>query len=291
LEIAYEERGGSQKPPIILLHGFPDDIHTWDHVVEGLVSAAHRTLTPYLRGFGPTRFLDTSTPRSGQLSALTQDVVDFADAVGIQQFYLVGHDWGARAAYNVAALYPKRVLALVALSVGYGTNVPSQKLGYAQARAYWYQWFFATERGRAALERDRHNLCRFLWQTWAPRWRFDDATFQETAKSWDNPDFVEVSIHSYRHRWGNAKGDPRYDELEAQLAETPNITVPTTVLHGEDDGASLPDTSEAKEKFFTSDYVRRLIPKAGHFLPRETPDLVTEAILAVSRPNRGSSES
>jgi pimeloyl-ACP methyl ester carboxylesterase len=279
LEIAYEERGDAQKPAIILLHGFPDDVRTWDGVVEGLVPAGYRTVVPYLRGFGPTRFLDSSTPRSGQLSALTQDAIEFADALSMDRFFLVGHDWGARAAYNIAALWPERVIALVALSVGYGTNVPKQNLSFAQASAYWYQWYFGLEQGRMALARDRRNLCRYLWQTWSPAWTFDDETFETTAKSWDNPDFVQISIHSYRHRWGNADGDPRYDELEERLSDTPKIAVPTTVLHGKDDGATLPETSEGKEHLFSSDYIRRVIPDAGHFLPREKPAEVIKAIL------------
>jgi pimeloyl-ACP methyl ester carboxylesterase len=279
LAIAYEEEGAEASTPVILLHGFPDDARCWDRVVEALTAAGLRTLAPYLRGFGATRFLRADAPRSGQLAALTEDVIEFADALNASRFVLVGHDWGARAAYNVAAVYPERVSALVALSVGFGTNLPDQTLAYDQSRAYWYQWFFATERGRNALENDRRGLCKFLWQTWSPGWRFDDSTFEATAASFDNPDFVSVAIHSYRHRWGNAEGDPRYIALEARLRHASRIAVPTTVLHGADDRATLPAASEGKEKFFSRSYKRIVVPDAGHFLPRENPEAVSRAIL------------
>jgi len=279
LEIAYEERGDRRALPVVLLHGFPDDVRTWDGVLGALVDSGCRTLTPYLRGFGPTRFLDKETPRSGQLTAIGQDAIDFADALGIDEFVLVGHDWGARAGYVVAAIQPKRVRVLVAISVGYGTNSPNQIISFAQARAYWYQWYFGLERGRVVLEADRRGFCRYLWKTWSPGWCFDDATFERTARSFDNPDFIDIAIHSYRHRWGNAPGDPYYDGIEAIVAGTPIITVPTVVIHGEDDGATLPETSADKERFFTNTYKRYVLPNVGHFVQRERPDSVIKAIL------------
>ena len=284
LEVAYEDRGSPQAEPIILVHGFPDDIRTWDGVVAPLVDAGYRTLTPYLRGFGPTRFLEETALRTGQLAALGQDVIEFADAVGIERFMLVGHDWGARAAYIVAASWPERVRGLIALSVGYGTSTPRDRLSYDQARAYWYQWYFGLERGRVALEQDRRGLCRWLWSTWSPDWHFDEATFETTARSFDNPDFVEVSIHSYRHRWGDAPGDHRYDGIEARIAGLPRIGVATTVLHGADDGATFPETSAGKEQHFTGPYDRRVIDSVGHFVQRERPHAVVDAVLAQMRP-------
>jgi pimeloyl-ACP methyl ester carboxylesterase len=279
LEVAYEERGSPRGQPIILVHGFPDDVRTWDGVVGPLVDAGYRTLTPYVRGFGPTRFLDKATPRSGQLTALGQDLLEFADALQLGQFMLVGHDWGARAAYTVSALWPGRVRGLVILSAGYGTSRPQDQISYPQARAYWYQWYFGLERGRASLEQDRRGLCRWLWETWSPGWRFDPDTFEATARSFDNPDFVEISIHSYRHRWGNAPGDPRYEKIEARMASLPPINVPTTVIHGADDGATLPETSAGKERHFARSYERHLLPGVGHFVQRERPGAVVEAVL------------
>jgi len=279
LEIAYEEKGDRKNLPIILVHGFPDDVRTWDAVVSALVEAGYRTLTPYLRGFGRSRFLHEETPRSGQLTALGQDVIDFANALGIGKFILVGHDWGARAGYVVSVARPDRVRALLAISVGYGTNNPGQVISFAQARAYWYQWYFATERGRVAIESDRKGFCRKLWETWSPGWHFDDETFEETAKSFDNPDFVDIAIHSYRHRWGYAPGDPYYNNLEELVANAKLITVPTIVIHGEDDGATLPETSADKEKFFTNFYKRYVLSNVGHFVQRENPDFVVKAIL------------
>lgn len=279
LEIAYEDRGGPRGRPIILVHGFPDDIRTWDGGLGRLLDAGYRTLTPYVRGFGPTRFLEKTTFRSGQLAALGQDLIEFADAVGIDRFMLVGHDWGARAAYVVAALWPERLHGLVAVSVGYGTSRPQDRISYAQARAYWYQWYFGLERGRAALEDDRRTLCRWLWETWSPGWHFDDKMFETTAQSFDNPDFVEISIHSYRHRWGNAPGDPRYDWIEARMANLPPIDVPTTVIHGANDGATSAETSAGKERHFTRSYVRQVIAGVGHFVQRERPNAVIDAVL------------
>src|SRR3989441_3412303 len=197
---------------------------------------------------------------------------------------LVGHDWGARAAYIAAGLWPGRVQGLVALSVGYGTSTPKDQISYDQARAYWYQWYFGLERGRGALKQDRRKLCRWLWEAWSPGWHFDDATFETTARSFDNPDFVEISIHSYRHRWGNAPGDRRYDEIEARMATLPRIGVDTTVLHGADDGATFPETSAGKERLFTGPYERRGINSGGHLAPRERPHAVVEAGAAPLRP-------
>lgn len=283
LEIAYEERGDPHAPPIILVHGFPDDVRTWDGVVDALVNAGYRTLAPYLRGFGMTRFLDKNMQRSGQLAALGHDIIEFVDSMNIDRFILVGHDWGARAGYVIASLIPERVSALVVLSVGYGTNNPQQHISFAQAQAYWYQWYFHIERGRATLEQDRRGFCRYLWKIWSPTWRFDDKAFETTAQSFDNPDFVEIVIHSYRHRWGNAPGDPHYNDIEKHLANVSSIAVPTTMLHGADDGATLPESSAGKERHFTHTYTRHILPGVGHFVQREKPDAAINAILERAR--------
>jgi pimeloyl-ACP methyl ester carboxylesterase len=279
LNFAYEERGDPTAPVVLLLHGWPDDVRTWDVVVEELVRAGYRTITPYLRGFGPTMFRSQSLFRSGQLSALGRDVVELIEELNLRDLTLVGHDWGARAAYIVAALNPERLRGLVAISVGYGTNIPGQVISYAQARLYWYHWFFATDRGRVALESDRGSLCRYLWETWSPSWRFTQQEFETTAAPWNNPDWVTVTIHSYRHRWGNSAGDPDYEEIESRLAEPEPIQVPTIVLHGADDGATLPETSANRDRLFRAGYEREVILGAGHFVPRENPNVVLAAIL------------
>lgn len=279
LEVAYEERGEADSPPIVLLHGFPDDAKTWDKVVRPLANAGYRTIAPYLRGYGGTRFLDDATPRSGQLAALGQDLVEFVDALSLDRFTLVGHDWGARAAYIAAAGVPEKIAGLVILAVGYGTNDPDQKLPIEQVRNYWYQWFFNMEQGKRELEENRREFCRKLWETWSPGWNFTDEEFEATAASFDNPDFVEVAVHSYRHRWNNADADPDYDDLETRLSGPPKISVPTTVLMGEDDGATLPETSEGKEHFFTGGYERRVLSGVGHFVQREAPEAVVAAVL------------
>jgi pimeloyl-ACP methyl ester carboxylesterase len=279
LEIAYEENGPADGPPIVLLHGWPDSVRTWDAVVPALVKAGYRCFVPHLRGFGATRFLDRSTSRSGQATALAQDVIDFADGIGLDRFTLVGHDWGAFAAYLVAANWPLQLKRLVVMSVGYGINIPNRVPALPQAKCFWYQWLFQTEQARLALERDRHEFCRFIWETWMSRGKFEERAFEEAAPAWDNPDWIAVTLHYYRHRWGNALGEPRYDALEISRLMPPNITVPTRLLHGAEDGCVLPETSEEKERFFTGGYERRVIPNVGHFPQREQPETVIEAIL------------
>ena len=214
--------------PIILLHGFPDDVRAWDEVTPPLVKAGFRVLVPYLRGYGPTRFRDAAAPRMAEQAAIGQDVIDFADALRLPRFAVAGYDWGGRAAAIAAALHPDRVRATVLIG-GYtiqNTVAPSQPAAPEAEQRVWYQWYFNTERGRAGLQANRHALCRLLWQTWSPTWRFSDDTYNRTAVSFDNPDFVDVVIHSYRHRIGNAPGEPRFLQIEKQLAERPKIEAP-----------------------------------------------------------------
>ena len=286
LAIGYLEFGPSDGRVVIPLHGWPSDVHDFDAVAPPLAEAGFRVLVPWLRGFGPTRFLDPATPRSGQQAALGADVRDFMDALSIPSAILVGYDWGGRAACVAAALWPRRVAALVAIT-GYGIqNIPAAaKPGSAeQEYRYWYQWYFHTARGRAGLATNRAEIARLLWQLWSPNWMFDEATFAATAASFDNPDFVDVTIQSYRHRYGNAPGDPAYDGLEAALAAQPPLTVPTIVLHGEADGVGAPATSIPRDHLFTGGMERRLVPRAGHFLSRENPDDVVAAVVRLAGP-------
>ena len=280
LEIAYLESGPVDGPPVILLHGWPSDPRDWDGVAPPLAETGCRVLVPWLRGYGPTRFLDPATPRSGQQAALGADVRDFMDALGIQQATLAGYDWGGRAACVTAALWPERVRGLVSIT-GYNIQniaASGRPASAAAEHRHWYQWYFQTERGRAGLTQNRRDIARLLWQLWSPNWRFDDATFEATAQSFDNPDFVAVTIQSYRHRYAAAPGDPAVEALEHSLAGQPKITVPTIVLHGAADGVGPPENSEHHARHFAAHYERRVVPVAGHFLSRETPDVVVQAV-------------
>lgn len=280
LRIGFETSGPPEAPAVILVHGWPDDVRTWDAFLRPLRAAGYRVIRPYLRGYGPTSFLSESTPRSGQLAALGSDLMAFADALGLERYGVIGHDWGARAAYIAASQAPERISHCIALSVGWGTNTPDQKLSLQQSRNYWYHWFFATPRGQAELREDRRGFARFMWNTWSPSWKFAESEFANTAASFENPDWADICVHSYRHRWGFAEGDPAYAALEAKLLETPRIMVPTLVLHGTEDGANHPSTSEEREQYFGQAYRRVLIPGAGHFPQREKPDEVIEEVLA-----------
>jgi pimeloyl-ACP methyl ester carboxylesterase len=280
LEIAYEESGPATGSPVVLLHGFPDDVRAYDGVAPPLAAAGWRVIVPYLRGYGPTRFLDPQTPRSGQQAALGQDLMDLLDGLGIERAALAGYDWGGRAACIVAALWPERARCLVSIG-GYNIqNIAISGMPAAPEHEHrlWYQWYFHGERGRAGLAANRRPLCRLLWRLWSPNWRFDDATFERTAASFDNPDFVDVVIQSYRHRYGLAPGDPGLESIEERLAGRPPITVPTIALQGDADGVSPPQSSEGHRHFFTGPYQRRVIPVAGHFLPQEAPAAVVEAL-------------
>jgi len=283
LEIAYESHGPAGGVPVVLLHGFPDDARAYDGVAPLLAAAGHRVLVPYLRGYGPTRFLDPAEPRMAQQAAIGQDLLDFMTALDLPPAALAGYDWGGRAACIAAILTPARVRALVTIG-GYNvqdTLAPPAPVSAVQERAFWYQWYFNTERGRVGLERNRRDICRVLWQDWSPGWRFDDATFERTAVSFDNPDFVPVVIHSYRHRHRNAAGDPRFDEIERRLAARPPITVPTVVLAGAEDGVDLGRRSEGHMRLFPPGTERRVVERAGHFMPHEQPAAVADAVLAL----------
>lgn len=286
LNIAYEENGAADHCPVILLHGFPDDVRAYDEVVPELVKHGYRTIVPYLRGYGKTQFLNSSIVRSGQQAALGNDLLELINALKIDKAILVGYDWGGRAACIVSALWPERVKGLVTVG-GYNIQKISsacEPLTPEQESLYWYMWYFNTERGRAGLEKNRRELCRLLWQQWCPNWKFTREEYDRTAVSFDNPDFVEVVIHSYRHRLGNVKGDPSLEFIEEKLVTQPTIKIPTIVLDGACDGLDLPGEVPPDEpQFFSDSYERRVIPFAGHLLPRESPSSVVQAVLDVSR--------
>ena len=284
LEIAYQESGPPQGRPVVLLHGFPDDVHAYDGVAPLLAGAGWRVIVPYLRGYGPTRFLDPATPRSGQQAALGRDLLDLLDALGLQRAWLAGYDWGGRAACIVAALWPERAAGLV--TVG-GYNIQhiasaGQPASPEAEHRYWYQWYFHTERGRAGLAANRRPLCRLLWQLWSPNYRFDDAVYERTAAAFDNPDFVEVVIQSYRHRYGAAPGNPAVEAIEAQLASQPAIAVPSVALFGAADGVTPTRDPASHARHFTGAFRHEVIPIAGHFLPREAPEVVAQALQSLA---------
>ena len=281
LEIAYEQSGPEDGVPVLLMHGFPYDPRTYDRMIPLLVARGCRAIVPYLRGYGPTRFLSAETPRSGQQAALGNDLKELIDALGGPRVVLAGYDWGGRAACVVAALWPDKVRGLVSANgyniqdiAGSAKPVPPE-----QEHRLWYQYYFHTERGRAGLQANRREFCKLLWRLWSPNWRFDDATYDRTAASFDNPDFVDVVIHSYRHRFGYVAGDPSLEPIEQRLAAKPRITVPTIVLHGDGSGLSSPASSVKHAPLFTGPYQHRVIPVAGHNLPQETPDAVADAVL------------
>jgi pimeloyl-ACP methyl ester carboxylesterase len=282
LEIVYDDSGPSSGTPVFLMHGWPYGPRVYDAVVLRLVDAGCRTIVPYLRGFGPTRFLSPQTPRSGQQAALGDDLRQLMDALKIPQAVLVGYDWGGRAACVVSALWPDRVRALV---TGNGYNIQDIANSGTPAAAeqelrYWYQYYFHLERGRAGLQANRREICRLLWRLWSPHWEFDEETFQQTAVAWDNPDFVDVTIQSYRHRYSNAPGDPALEPIEQALAAQPDISIPTIVLHGEANGVT-PGMSEKHRAKFRNLVERRIIPRVGHNLPAEVPQVVAEAVLSL----------
>jgi len=282
LDIAYVTAGPIAGPPVILLHGWPDSASTWDAVTPALAAAGHRVIVPFLRGFGSTRFLDAGTMRSGQLAALGHDLIEFIEALALNHVALVGHDWGARAAAIATTELQAsgRVTRLVLLSVGYGTNAPSQALPLRQVHNYWYHWYMALPRGEALVRDERRTFTRYIWDAWgAPGWRLDDAAFDELARAFENPDWAEVTLNSYRHRWGLADGDARYQALDARLNPAPQVSIPTLVLHGADDRCNDPMTSAGKERFFSGRYERALLPGVGHFPQREDPAATTRALL------------
>ena len=282
LNIGYEEHGDASGFPIILLHGFPYDIRSFDGVIAPLVEAGHRVIVPYLRGYGPTSFLDPDAPRMAEQAAIGQDVVDLAAALGINRMALAGFDWGLRAGCITSILHPEMVAGFVAMG-GYSVQNTVQKEqpapAFREARM-WYQWYFNTEQGRVGLEENRRDIIRHLWETWAPTWDYTDEAFNLSAPSFDNPDFVDIVLHSYRHRHMNAPGEDRFIEVELNLAKRPPITVPSIVLRGADSGLGTPSRDPSEdERNFTQLVARRIVSGAGHDLPVQRPDAVSAALL------------
>lgn len=279
LDIAYLELNPHGERSAVLLHGWPDSPASWKTVAPILADAGYRVLAPALRGFAPTSFRDAATPRSGQLSALGRDLLEFIDALGLTRPLLVGHDWGARAAANACGLRDGVASHLVMLSVGYGTNDPNQTIGLQQARNYWYHWLMATPRGARVVREEREAFARQMWDTWAPAGWYTDADFDEAAQAFQGDDWAEVVLHSYRHRWGFVAGDRAYEQDEARLNPAPVLSVPTLVLHGEADTCNHPDSSRGREHFFQGRYQRQVLEGIGHFPQREAPQQVGRAIL------------
>jgi pimeloyl-ACP methyl ester carboxylesterase len=285
LEIGYHESGDASGFPVILLHGFPDDAHAYDGVTPLLAKAGFRALAVYLRGYGPTRFLDPAAARTAEQAAIGQDVIDFADALRLPRFAVAGYDWGGRAACVAAALHADRVRAAVLVG-GYtiqNTVTPARPAAPEAVRRLWYQWYFNTDAGRAGLEQNRRGLCELLWREWSPTWRFSEEMFELTARSFDNPDFVGCVIHSYRHRHLNAPGEPRFVSAEQHLATMPAITVPAIVVHGGDDAFGRPPSQiTAAERATLPKLVdKRMVEGAGHFVPHEKPEAIASALLDV----------
>jgi pimeloyl-ACP methyl ester carboxylesterase len=283
--IAYWDIGPSNGKPIFLMHGFPYDVHSYDVVSERLAEQGFRCIVPFLRGYGPTTFKSPDILRSGQQAALGSDLLSLMDALDVPEAFVGGYDWGGRAACIVAALWPERVCGLVSCGVGYNIqNIANARnpAPPAEEYRYWYQYYFHTERGRAGLSLNRHELCELIWRLWSPTWKFDEATFNQTAMAFDNPDFVEIVIHSYRHRFGGISGDPTLDEIESKLVDQPNITVPSIVLLGGDDGVDPPMTFDDDAPHFTGRYERQIVSGAGHNLPQEMPGAFVDAVVALS---------
>jgi pimeloyl-ACP methyl ester carboxylesterase len=285
LNIGYAEAGPADGPAVILLHGWPYDIYSYVDVAPLLASAGYRVIVPYLRGYGTTRFLSGETVRNGQPSVVAVDIIALMDALGMEKATLAGFDWGARTANIIAALWPERCRAMVSVS---GYLIGSQESGKmplppTAELQWWYQFYFATERGRAGYDKYRHDFAKLIWQLASPKWDFDDATFDRSAASFDNPDHVAIVVHNYRWRLGLAEGEPKYGDLDKRLAESPVVAVPTITLEGDANGAPHPDASSYARKF-SGKYTHRIIQGGiGHNLPQEAPQAFTQAVVDVAK--------
>jgi pimeloyl-ACP methyl ester carboxylesterase len=283
LNVGYAEAGVPNGSPVILLHGWPYDIHSYDDVVPLLAKSGYRVIVPYLRGYGTTQFLSNETFRNGQPSALGLDLIDLMDALKIDKAIIAGFDWGARSANIIAALWPERCKAMVSVSGYLISNREAGKIPLPPKAElqWWYQYYFATERGKLGYEKYRSDFAKLIWQTASPKWNFDDATFNRSAASFNNPDHVNIVVHNYRWRLGLAEGEPKYDKFEKQLAEGPVINVPTITLEGDANGAPHPESSVYAKKF-SGKYSHKLIAGGiGHNLPQEAPKAFVDAIIEV----------
>ena len=285
LDIAYFEAGPVEGTPVFLMHGFPYDIHTYAEVVPLLVAQGCHVFVPYLRGFGPTRFLSDATPRSGEQAALGADLLALMDALHIPKAVLAGYDWGGRAACVVAALWPERCAGLLSFNSYNIQNIAKSMEPDAPENelSLWYQFYFHSERGRNGLQKDRRAICRLLWKLWSPTWAFDEATFERSAAAFDNPDFVDVVIQSYRHRFALAAGDPAYLDIEKHLAAQPAITVPSITFDGADDGVRPVAPASQHARFFAKKRSHRVVPGVGHNMPQEVPQIFADAVMELVR--------
>jgi pimeloyl-ACP methyl ester carboxylesterase len=280
LNIAYYEAGPANGPAVLLLHGFPYDVHSYVDVAPILAGEGCRVIVPYLRGYGPTRFRDPATPRSGEQAAIGADLMALMDALSITRAVFAGYDWGGRAACIGAALWPERCIGLVSVNSYLIQNIAKAMVPAKpeQEVAFWYQYYFQLERGRAGLAANRREIARILWKQWSPNWHFDEATFERTVTAHDNPDYVDVVIHSYRHRFGLADGDPHYADIQRRLAALPAITVPAITLDGDGDGVAPATDGSASAAKFTGGRIHRVVPRAGHNLPQEEPEAFAAAV-------------
>ena len=283
LNVAYFEAGPADGPVVMLLHGFPYDIHSYVDVAPQLAAQGCRTIVPYLRGYGPTHFRDEKTPRSGEQAAIGADLMALMDALGVSRAVFAGYDWGGRAACIGAALWPDRCIGLVSANSYQIQDIAKAMVPARPERevALWYQYYFQLERGRAGLAANRREIARILWKQWSPNWRFDDASFDRTAAAHDNTDYVDVVIHSYRHRYGLADGDPQYADIQRRLASLPAISVPTITLDGDADGVAPATDGTASAAKFAGRRTHRVIPRAGHNLPQEAPEVFAEAVMGL----------
>jgi pimeloyl-ACP methyl ester carboxylesterase len=281
LNIAYYEAGPADGPAVMLMHGFPYDIHSYVDVASILAAQGCRVVVPYLRGYGPTRFRKEATPRSGEQAAMGADMMALMDALGIQRAVFAGYDWGGRAACVGAALWPERCIGLVCVNSYLIQDIAGAMVPAPPDREVplWYQYYFQLERGRAGLAANRRGIARILWAQWSPNWKFDDACFERTAIAHDNPDYVDVVIHSYRHRFGLADGDPQYADIERKLAAQPAISVPSITLDGDGDGVSPATDGSRSAPKFTRSRVHRVVPRAGHNLPQEEPEAFAASVM------------
>ena len=292
LDVALYELGPADGAPVFLMHGFPYDIHAYADVAPLLAAHNCRVIVPYLRGFGATRFLSDATPRSGEQAALGTDLLALMDAMAISRAVLAGYDWGGRAACVVAALWPERCAGLVSLNSYNIQNIATAMTPDTPENelSLWYQYYFHNERGRAGLTADRRAFCRLLWKLWSLTWHFDDATFERSAAAFDNPDFVEVVIQSYRHRFGLVAGDPALLDIEQRLAAQPAITVPSITFDGADDGVRPPAAAAQHARYFTGPRSHRLVAGVGHNLPQEVPQVFADAVLELVTSWRGTNQ-
>jgi pimeloyl-ACP methyl ester carboxylesterase len=281
LDVAYYEAGPADGPVVMLLHGFPYDVHSYVDVAPQLAARGCRTIVPYLRGYGPTHFRDERTPRSGEQAAIGSDLIALMDALSVKRAVVAGYDWGGRAACVAAALWPDRCIGLVSVNSYLIQDIASAMVPMRPERevALWYQYYFQLERGRAGLAANRRAIAGILWRQWSPNWHYDDATLDRTVAAHDNPDYVDVVIHSYRHRFGLAGGDPQYADLQRRLAALPVITVPTITLDGDADGVAPATDGTASAAKFTGRRTHHVIPRAGHNLPQEEPEAFAAAVL------------